>query len=94
VGHWPQVVVLVLALFSGGASFLAQRQRGASSSSRSFARGGMVLALAIIVGTAPGVLFPSRAVLRTTCLIISMAMTLYSLMLTRRGWRDSRSAAT
>jgi hypothetical protein len=94
VSHWLQVVVLVLALFAGEAAFLAQRQRGASASTRSLAQGSMLLSLAIVTGTAPAVLFPSMAGLRLTCLILSIPMTLWSLVLARRVWRGRRSAAT
>lgn len=85
-----RVLALALACVAARFAIMAHRRSAGSTTTQWSARGSLLLLLAIIVGTTPALVFPSRQWLALAGSLVSLALTGASLLLLRRVRGASR----
>lgn len=93
---WSSIALATFAMLS---AIRTHRNPHATPATRWGSRGTVILSLAILAGTLPGVLFPASTPIRISAAIVSVFLTLTTIVTLRhtrrataRQWREIRDA--
>ena len=91
MGHWVQVVAIILAVVAGALAVLVHQRSTGSPATAWGMRASLLLSIAIVVGTVPALFFPTAHWLRYSGSVLSLFFTVASLLLLRRQRQALRS---
>lgn len=86
-----RILSLVCACIGGGLALVSHRRSAGLTATQWGARASLLLSLAIVIGTAPALVFPSHQWVSVIGSFISLALTGASLGLLRRQRQSARS---
>jgi hypothetical protein len=88
-----QLLSVIAALVAIGLSMWAHRSPKTLPASRWSSRASVVLSVGMIIGTVPGMLFPSSSSIRIGATLVSFVFTIGAFAAIRHGRRALRSTA-